>query len=118
VHAYFQPGYETSKVDYTGVTGIVTVWGQVEVHVDGLRAEFARIEALGVYSRWTRRQKSAVFEVADELDVDLVDLYELERAATRYGTAVPAPFLPARVSKSQGARKGGRLPRSVVIFGH
>jgi hypothetical protein len=116
IHGYLRPGYETSRVDYRGVTGIITVWGDVEVHDDGVRAQFARVEALGVYSRWTRRQVAAVHDVADELDVDLVDLDDLEEAASRYATPVPAGLVPA----PSGSRRAKR-PRAssrVLVFGH
>jgi hypothetical protein len=120
IHAYFRPGYQTSKVDYSGVTGIVTVWGQAEVHADGLRAEFARVEALGMYSRWTRRQKAAVSAVAEELDADLVDLYELEAAAERYATPVPPALVPApqKLRRRPGHARVAPPAARVVIFGY
>jgi hypothetical protein len=117
IHGYFRPGYETSKVDYQGVTGIIRVWGEVELHQDGVRAEFARVEALGVYARWTLRQKAAVSEVAGELGVDLVDLNDLEEVASRYATAVPPDLVPAAGRSRR--RRGLPAPTSrVLIFGH
>lgn len=117
IHGYFRPGYETSKVDYQGVTGIIRVWGEVELHQDGVRAEFARVAALGVYARWTVRQKAAVSEVAGELGVDLVDLHDLEAAASRYATAVPTDLVPAAGQSRR--RRGLPAPTSrVLIFGH
>jgi hypothetical protein len=115
IHGYFRPGYETSKVDYRGVTGIITVWGEVELHQEGLRAQFARIEALGLYARWTSRQKAAVTEVADELGVDVVDLYELEEAAAGYATPVPEGLVPA----APPSPRSRRMPAAarVLIFG-
>lgn len=115
IHGYLRPGSETSKVDYRGVTGIITVWGDVEIHDDGVRAEFARIEALGVYSRWTRRQAQAVHDVADELGVDLVDLHDLRDAASRYGSPVPTGLVPAPA----GSRRAKRSPAAarVLVFG-
>jgi hypothetical protein len=116
IHAYFHPSHETSKVDYLGVTGIVSVWGHVEVHEHGVRAEFARVEALGVYERWTARQKSAVRAIADELGVDLVDLHELERAAPAYASPLPAALLP-EAGHSRRKRRAP-APARVLIFGH
>jgi hypothetical protein len=117
IHGYFRPGYETSKVDYRGVTGIIRVWGEVELHHEGVRAQFARVVALGVYARWTRRQKAAVNDVAGELSVDVVDLHDLEDAATRYATAVPPDLVPA----ARRSRRSTGIPSPtarVVIFGH
>jgi hypothetical protein len=90
VHAAYYASDEMSKVDHRGVSGIVTVWGRVEAHAHGMRAEFARAEALGVYARWTRRQKRAVADVAEALEVDLVDLADLADAAHAYATPLPA----------------------------
>jgi hypothetical protein len=117
IHGYFRPGYETSKVDYQGVTGIITVWGDVELHHDGLRAQFARVEALGVYARWTRRQTTAVYDVADELGVDVLDLDDLEESAVRYATAVPGHLVPS-VARSRRRRRTPVPAARVIIFGH
>jgi hypothetical protein len=118
IHAYFQPNRETSRVDYTGVTGIVTVWGRLAVHANGVRAEFARVEALGVYGRWTRRQKAVVAEVAASLDVDVMDLAELEYAAHRYATPLPSdliPSPPAHGRSSWHKRPLAATPRLLLV---
>ena len=91
IHAYYTPTSEFSKIDFRGVSGIVALWGRIELHGDGMRAQHARVEALGLYARWSSRQKSAVKEIATNLAVDLVDLRELGSAASRYGLLqVPA----------------------------
>jgi hypothetical protein len=95
IYAYYRPEGEFPIVDARGVTGIVTVWGEIEAHADGLRAEYARVEALGVYQHWTRRRKLEVAAIAELLDVELVDQRELERAASSYGSAIPQDLLPS-----------------------
>jgi hypothetical protein len=85
IYASHEPDYRFPTVDYRGVSGIVTAWGAIEVHADGLRAEFVQVEALSMYSHWGRRQSDAVRTVAETLEVDLVDLYDLEAVAGRYG---------------------------------
>ena len=86
IHAFTGVDRDLAKVDYRGVLGIVSLWGRIEVHPDGMRGEYARVEALALYSRWTRRQKAAVFEIAEGLDVELVDLDEIEAVASLVGT--------------------------------
>jgi hypothetical protein len=103
ISAYHAPTGEFSKVDYRGVSGIVTVWGRIEVDSEGMRAEHARVEALASYSRWSRAQRGAVAEVADELGVDVVDLRELGAAAGDYGEPLPAALL--RSERSSGVRE-------------
>jgi hypothetical protein len=85
IYASFKPDYDFPTVDYRGVSGIVTAWGNVEVHADGLRAQWVQVEALSSYERWSSRQAEAVRAVADELGLDVVDLFDLEAAAGRYG---------------------------------
>jgi hypothetical protein len=94
VYAYLEPDREFPMVDYRGVTGIVTLWGNVEVHADGMRAEHARIEALALYPHWSQRQKHAVWEIADKLGVDLIDLGRIDQCAERYGGRLPSTLLP------------------------
>jgi hypothetical protein len=94
--AYHSPTADFSKVDYLGVSGIVTVWGRIVADNAGMRAEQVRIAALGLYSRWTRRQRQAVREVADRFGVDVVDLDDLAAAAGDYGETLPPSLLTPR----------------------
>ena len=84
VSAYHEPQLRHSTVDFRGVSGIVTLWGRVEVHPDRVRGEFARVEALALYSRWSWRQHHAVAAVARELGAELIDLREQAEAAESY----------------------------------
>ena len=94
VYAYYEPDKNFPTVDYRGVIGIVSLWGTIELHEDGMRAEHARVEALALYSRWTTRQIEAVREIARDLGVDLVDLDEIEEAARRYGREISRELVP------------------------
>jgi hypothetical protein len=109
IRAYHTPTGEFSKVDYRAVSGIVTVWGRIDIGVDEMRAELARVEALAVYSAWTRRQRDAVKEVAANLGAELVDLRELGAAAASYGAPPPASLLADPVPK-------GIRDRFVALF--
>jgi hypothetical protein len=93
IRAYHSPPDGFSKVDYQAVTGIVTVWGRIEIGAEEMRAERARVEALALYHRWSRRQTEAVRATAANLGVDLVDLRELSAAAAGYGAPPPAALL-------------------------
>jgi hypothetical protein len=77
------------------VSGIVTMWGRLEVHPDRVRAEFARVEALALYHRWSARQRHAVTAVAAQLGVDLVDIREQAEAAASYGAGLAPELVPA-----------------------
>ncbi len=104
VYAYYRPDVNFPTVDYRGVSGIVSLWGTIELHAEGMRAERARVDALALYSRWTTGQIDAVREVAATLGVDLVDLDEIEEAAPRYGRHIARELVPGAARAPQSAR--------------
>ena len=105
IYAYHEPDLNFPTVDHRGVAGIVSLWGSIEVHEEGMRAEHARIEALALYSRWTTRQLDAVRAVARDLGVDLVDLDDIVEAARRYGRPVAPELVPGAADReAQPAR--------------
>jgi hypothetical protein len=86
IHAYHRPGTQAYYGEFDWVEGIVSVWGNIEVHRDGLRAEHARVLALA------RRAGAAT--IAARLGVDLVERDDLPAAAGRYGAPLPASLVP------------------------
>jgi hypothetical protein len=94
IYAYYEPDLNFPTIDYRGVAGIVSLWGTIELHEEGMRAEQARVEALALYSRWSTRQIDAVREVAGTLGVDLVDLDDIRREAERYGRPIKPELVP------------------------
>jgi hypothetical protein len=104
VYAYYEPDKNFPTVDYRGVIGIVSLWGTIELHEDGMRAEHARVEALALYSRWTTRQIDAVRRIAAELEIELVDLDEIEDAARRYGRHITRELVPGATREPETAR--------------
>ena len=110
ISAYQAPTGDFSKLDFRAVSGIVTVWGRIQVDRHEMRAELARVEALALYHHWSRRQRDAVRAVADDLGADLVDLVDLGAAASRYGTGLP----PALVAED---RPSSLRARFAAVFG-
>jgi hypothetical protein len=115
IHAYYRFNPQASKVDHRGVCGIVSLWGRIEAHENGMRAEWARVEALGVFARWTARQKNAVRAVADELHCDLHDLADLPAAAPSYGSPLPEVLRPGRPRRRRPQPAAPTSPRRLVI---
>ena len=74
--------------------GVVTVWGHLEAHRQGLRAAHARIEALARPPANEPERRRAVEVVAARLDVPLVLRSELAVAAARHGTPLSEALLP------------------------
>ena len=89
LHAYHAPRSAVPAADFRGVVGIVAVWGRLEVHPEGVRAEVAQVRALGLSPRWSSWQRAAVREVARELDVPLVDEAALAATAGEFGAPLP-----------------------------
>jgi hypothetical protein len=70
------------------------VWGRLEAHADGLRAEHAHIEAL-----IRRLELPVAGHIARRLGCDLVERDDVEEAAARYGAPLPPGLLPARAEE-------------------
>jgi hypothetical protein len=68
------------------VEGIVSVWGRIESHRDGLRAQHARVCALG--------RRPGADAIAARLGVEVVDTDDLSAAAAAYGAPLPASLVP------------------------
>jgi hypothetical protein len=70
------------------VGGAVVLWGEMELHATGMRAQFAMVVALALpFSRWAKRRR--ILAVADALEVEAVPARELRATASEYGAAVP-----------------------------
>jgi hypothetical protein len=94
IYAYHRPGRRNWFGEFDWVEGIVTVWGRLEAHADGLRAEHARIEAFVVPGGDQRVRAPVVEAIAARLGTDLVTRVEMEEAALRYGAPLPDGLLP------------------------
>ena len=99
IHAYLEPRSAVAGIDFRRVLGIVVVWGVVELHPAGLRAQFARIRALGTSPAWSAWHRRDVEAIAARLGVPLLSEDALAAAATEFGSPVPArlrgPAAPA-----------------------
>lgn len=87
IYAYHRPGTHGYVGEWEWVDGIVTVWGRIEAHAAGIRAEHARVEAIA-------DARPAAPVVAERLGVDLVPRDTLDVTARRYGAPLPIEMLP------------------------
>jgi hypothetical protein len=94
IYAYVRPQRAPYVGEFEWVTGIVTAWGRIEAHREGLRAEHAEIEALALQPGWGAARRDRVERIATRLGTDVVMHDELETAATRYGGPLPSALLP------------------------
>jgi hypothetical protein len=86
IYAYHRPGTQAYYGEFQWVEGIVTVWGRIESHRDGLRAQHARVCALG--------RRPGAEAIAARLGVEVVETHELSGAAETYGAPLPTSLVP------------------------
>jgi hypothetical protein len=115
IYAWHQPQGEFAIIDVRGVSGIVTLWGTLQAYAEGVRAEYARVEALGLYAHWTRAKKEMVGGIAASLGADVVDHDRLSEVSRNYGQPVPAELLPAEAPRPRRRRLGFRLSRGASV---
>jgi len=114
IYAYYDPCPRTASAatpDLVG--GVVVVWGRVELHATGLRAEHARVVALELpLSRG--RKRSTLVEIADGLGVPAVPHRELKSVGTRHGSPLHRSLRPPRGWASAGSQPSiGVVPKAV-----
>jgi hypothetical protein len=86
IYAYHRPGTQPYYGEFQWVEGVVAVWGRIEAHRAGLRAEHARVCALA--------RRPGAEAIARRLCVEVVAGDALEAAAERYGAPLPASLVP------------------------
>lgn len=94
VYAYHRPGAQAYYGEWELCEGVVSVWGRIEAHRDGLRAEHAQIEALAMPPRHDQARRETVQAIADELGVPLVARDALTAVAAEHGAPLPGRMLP------------------------
>jgi hypothetical protein len=111
VHAWYEPPPRTaSTAQY--VAGAVILWGAIELHVTGMRAQFCRIVGLALpLSRWGKRER--LLAAARGLGVAVVPSRQLRAVANRHGSAVPSALRPPREWLPSPYARAGFVPQAV-----
>ena len=95
LHAYHDISAMARAAGADGcIGGAVVAWGDMEVHVDGFRAQYAQVVALAVPD--TARLAVPAKEAARRYAVPLVALAELQDRAAVHGEPLPVSVRPAR----------------------
>jgi hypothetical protein len=95
IYAYFEPYRREWSPAYGWlVAGAVILWGRIEVHRGGMRAEYARAAALALPSRAFPIRRRLIKQVAERLEVEVVSRGDLRDAALRHGRPIPSALLP------------------------
>lgn len=95
VYAWHRPVPLGASATRDLVAGAVALWGVIEIHALGMRAQFARIVTLALpVTRARKRLELAI--VAGEMGLDLVPHRHLLAAAMAHGTPVPPTLRQSR----------------------
>jgi hypothetical protein len=92
IYALFAPQRPRARDRLAVVRGGVALWGRIELHRRGMRAEFAQIVTLALPT--TRTQAEKVAEVARLLDVEIVSARHLGAAALAHGDPLEPALIP------------------------
>jgi hypothetical protein len=112
VYAWYEPCPRTASAptrDY--VAGAVILWGPIELHATGMRAQHCRIVALALpLSRWGKRDR--VVDVARRLGVPAVRHRDLKTAARQHGAPVGVELRPPASWIASTQEPYGLIPRT------
>lgn len=108
IYAYYDPVPRMASAGTRElVAGVVVLWGQIELHATGMRAEHARLVALELpISRGRKRR--ALATVAERLSVPAVSHRRLATAAADDGLPLGSALRP--VASADPYQHVGRLP--------
>jgi hypothetical protein len=87
----------------------VALWGQVELHAHGMRAQHAMVVALALpFSRGAKR--SLIRATAADLEVPAVPARRLKAAALQHGDVIPRRMRPPDTTPNKRAAPGEPAP--------
>jgi hypothetical protein len=111
IYAWYDPSPRTAAAaDY--ITGAVVLWGAIEMHATGMRAQHCRIVALALpFSRWGKRDR--LLRTAARLGVPAVPHRSLRSVARGHGAAIPRELRPPKEWATAGQGPMGVVPRLV-----
>ncbi len=110
IHAWYAPpprGASAATSDL--VAGAVALWGTIELHAHGMRAQYAMVVALALpFSRGRKRRR--LLAAADALEVPAVPARKLKAAALEHGDVVPRRMIPPDVMPNKRQAPGEPAP--------
>jgi hypothetical protein len=105
-YAWYVPTPRTASAatpDLVG--GAVALWGRVELHAHGIRAQHAMIVALALPLSWGAKRRRLV-AIADELEVPAVPARRLKATALEHGDVIPRSMRPPDTTPNKRAAPG------------
>jgi hypothetical protein len=109
-YAWYEPpprGASAATPDL--VAGAVALWGQIELHAHGMRAQYAMVVALALPFSWAGKRRR-VLAVAEALEVPAVPARKLKAAALRHGDLIPRRMRPPDLTPNKRQAPGEPAP--------
>jgi hypothetical protein len=110
IHAWYGPpprGASAATPDL--VAGAVALWGQIELHAHGMRAQHAMVVALALPFSWGDKRRR-ILAAADALDVTAVAARRLRKEALAHGEIIPATMRPPDTMPNKRQAPGEPAP--------
>ncbi|MGO9821968.1 MAG: hypothetical protein ACLPTJ_15145 [Solirubrobacteraceae bacterium] len=110
IHAWYLPpprGASAATTDL--VAGAVALWGTIELHAHGMRAQYAMVVALALpFSRGDKRRR--IIAAAAALEVRAVPAHKLQAEALEHGELIPGWMIPPDVMPNKRQAPGEPAP--------
>jgi hypothetical protein len=110
IYAWYSPtprGASALTPDLVG--GAVALWGQIELHAHGMRAQHAMVVALALPLSWGAKRRR-VRAAAGALEVPAVPAHRLKAAALAHGEVIPRGMRPPDTTPNKRAAPGEPAP--------
>jgi len=105
-YAWYAPSPRTASAATSElVAGAVALWGQVELHANGIRAQHAMIVALALPMSWGSKRRRLV-AAPDALEVPAVPARRLRAASLEHGDVIPRSMRPPDTTPNKRAAPG------------
>jgi hypothetical protein len=91
------------------VAGGMAVWGRIELHAHGMRAEHAAVVALALPFSYGRKRRDLLL-AAESLAVPAVPARRLVAVATKHGEMIPRRMRPPDLAPNKRAAPGEPAP--------
>jgi hypothetical protein len=110
IYAWYSPAPRgASAMTPDLVAGAVALWGQIELHAHGMRAQHAMVVALALPFSWGAKRRR-IRAAGDALEVPAVPARRLTAAALAHGDVVPRRMRPPDTTPNKRAAPGEPTP--------
>ncbi len=106
---YAPPPRGASAATRDLVAGAVALWGQIELHAHGMRAQHAMVVALALPFSWGDKRRR-ILAAAAALDVSAVPARQLKAAALQHGELIPRRMRPPDTTPNKRQAPGEPAP--------